>query len=81
MKEYILKNKKSVKNQEIALGILLVGFILGFIFQAIKIDSNGVSVNNFGIIWAEGYVAFIVLGVICEWCFRRYGSSVDKVVY
>ena len=128
MKEYILKNKKSVKNHMLALGILLVGFILGryvffdvhgmkefpvvllmlgllvmvvsvvttkkllpyfislgyivgfvfgFIFQVTKIDTNGVSVNNLWVIWAVVYVAFIVLGVICEWCFRKYGSPVD----
>ena len=128
MKEYMLNNKKSVVNHVIALGILLVGFILGryvffdvhgmkefpvvllilglvvmvisglstkkiipyfisvgyiigfvlgFIFQETKIDANGVSVNNLWVIWAVVYVAFIVLGVICEWCFGKYGSSVD----
>lgn len=128
MKEYILKNKKCLVNHVIALGILLVGFILGryvffdvhgmkefpvvllvlglvvmvisvlttkkilpyfisvgyiigfvfgFIFQVTKMDANGVSVNNLWVIWAVVYVAFIVLGFICEWCFRKYGSSVD----
>lgn len=128
MKEYILKNKKSLLNHVIALGILLVGFILGrhvffevhgmkefpvvllvlglvvmgisvlttkkvlpyfisagyiigfvfgFIFQVTKMDANGVSVNNLWVIWAVVYVAFIVVGFICEWCFRKYGSSVD----
>ena len=56
----------------------IIGFVSGFIFQATKIDSNGVSVNNLWVIWAVVYVAFIVLGFICEWCFRRYGSSVDR---
>jgi len=128
MKEYILKNKKSLLNHVIALGILLVGFILGryvffdvhgmkefpvvllvlglvvmgisllttkkvlpyfisagyiigfvfgFIFQVTKMDANGVSVNNLWVIWTVVYVAFIVLGFICEWCFRKLGSSVD----
>ena len=127
MKEYILNNKKSVVNHVIALGILLVGFILGryvffdvhgmkefpavllifgfvimvisglstkkifpyfisvgyiigfvfgLIFQVTKMDANGVSVNNLWVIWAVVYVAFIVLGVICEWCFGKHGSSV-----
>ena len=129
MKEYILNNKKSVVNHVIALGILLVGFILGryvffdvhgmkefpavllilglvvmvisglstkkifpyfisvgyiigfifgLIFQVTKMDANGVSVNNLWVIWAVVYVAFIMLGVICEWCFGKYGSSVDR---
>ena len=128
MKEYILNNKKSVVNHVIALGILLVGFILGryvffdvhgmkefpavllilglvvmvisglstkkiipyfisvgyiigfvlgFIFQETKIDANGVSVNNLWVIWAVVYVAFILIGVISEWFFRKYGLSVD----
>ena len=128
MKEYILKNKKCLVNHVIALGILLVGFILGryvffdvhgmkefpvvllvlglvvmvisvlatkkilpyfismgyiigfvlgFIFQVTKMDANGVSVNNLWVIWAVVYVTFIVLGFICEWCFRKYGSAVD----
>ena len=55
----------------------IIGFVLGFIIQETKIDTNGVSVNNLWVIWAVVYVAFIVLGVICEWCFGKYGSSVD----
>ena len=129
MKEYMLNNKKSVVNHVIALGILLVGFVLGryvffdvhgmkefpavllilglvvmvisglstkkifpyfisvgyiigfifgLIFQVTKMDANGVSVNNLWVIWAVVYVAFIMLGVICEWCFGKYGSSVDR---
>ena len=128
MKEYILKNKKCLVNHVIALGILLVGFILGryvffdvhgmkefpvvllvlglvvmgisllttkkvlpyfisagyiigfvfgFIFQVTKMDANGVSVNNLWVIWAVVYVALIIVGFICEWCFIKYGSSVD----
>jgi len=128
MKERILKNKKSVVSHVIALGILLVGFILGryvffdvhgmkefplvllslglivmivslltagkllpylisvgyiigfvfgFIFQVTKKDANGVSVNNLWVIWAAVYLVFIVIGVICEWCLRKYVLS-DK---
>ena len=55
----------------------IIGFVFGFTFQVTKMDANGVSVNNLWVIWAVVYVAFIVLGLICEWCFRKYGSSVD----
>ena len=55
----------------------IIGFVFGFIFQVTKMDANGVSVNNLWVIWTVVYVAFIVLGFICEWCFRKYGSSVD----
>ena len=55
----------------------LIGFVFGFLFQVTKMDANGVSVNNLWVIWAGVYVVFIVLGFICERCFRKYGSSVD----
>lgn len=55
----------------------IIGFVFGFIFQVTKMDVNGVSVNNLWVIWAVVDVAFIVVGFICEWCFRKYGASVD----
>ena len=122
MKEYILKNKKCLINHVIALGILLVGFILcryvffdvhgmkefpvvllilglvvmvisaltvkrlilywvstgyiiGFvlalIFQETRIDANGVNANNLWVIWVAVYLAFIVIGFVCECLFRK----------
>ena len=55
----------------------IIGFVFGFLFQVTGLDANGVSVNNLWVIWAAVYVAFILVGFICEICFRKYGSSVN----
>ena len=127
MKEYIVKNKMSLINHVIGLGILIVGFVLGryvffdvhgmkefpvtllvlglavmlisvltvqkvlpyftsagyiigfvfgFLFQVTQMDANGVSVNNLWVIWAGVYVAFIIVGFLCESILKKYVSTV-----
>ena len=53
----------------------LMGFVFGFLFQVTKMDVNGVSVNNLWVIWAGVYVAFIVVGFLCEALFKKYGAA------
>ena len=128
MKEYISKNKMSLISHGIALGVLLVGFILGryvffdvhgmkefpttllilglvvmvisaitskkvlpyfisagyiigfvfgFLFQVTKMDANGVSANNLWVIWSGVYVAFIIVGFLCDAFLKKYGSAVS----
>ena len=53
----------------------LMGFVFGFLFQVTKMDANGVSVNNLWVIWAGVYVAFIVVGFLCEALFKKYDAT------
>ena len=53
----------------------LIGFVFGFLLQVTKMDANGVSVNNLWVIWAGVYVAFIVVGFLCEALFKKYGAA------
>ena len=55
----------------------MIGFVFGFVFQVTKIDANGVSVNNLWVIWAGIYVAFIVVGFLCELFFKKYSATVS----
>ena len=55
----------------------LIGFVFGFIFQVTKMDANGVSVNNLWVIWAGVYVAFIIVGFLCDAFLKKYGSAVS----
>ena len=128
MKEYIAKNRISLINHVIGLGILIVGFVLGryvffdvhgmkefpttllilglvvmvisaitskkvlpyfisagyimgfvfgFLFQVTKMDANGVSANNLWVIWSGVYVAFIIVGFLCDAFLKKYGSAVS----
>ena len=54
----------------------LMGFVFGFLLQVTKMDANGVSVNNLWVIWAGVYVAFIVVGFLCEALFKKYDAAI-----
>ena len=54
----------------------LIGFVFGFLFQVTQMDANGVSVNNLWVIWAGVYVAFIIVGFLCESILKKYVSTV-----
>ena len=55
----------------------IIGFVFGFLFQVTKMDANGISANNLWVIWSGVYVAFIIVGFLCDAFLKKYGSVVS----